>query len=129
VRALKEEFPSFRVAVLVEPRFAPCFDGNPDFDEILIARGKAATAAQLLTRRFDAIVNLHGGPTSLAYSWLAWGKRIGAEHYRGAKLYNGVVPKPDSSAHTVESTMEVFRWLGLRRDRAPALRYEKHAAE
>jgi ADP-heptose:LPS heptosyltransferase len=129
VRALKEEFPNFRIAVLVEPRFAPCFDGNPDFNEILIARGKWATGAKLLTRRFNAIVNLHGGPTSLIYSCLAWGRRIGAEHYRGAKLYNGRVPAPDSAAHTVQTTMETLRWLGVRRDQAPALRYEAHPAE
>ena len=129
IRALKEEFPGFRVAVLAEPRFAACFDGNPDFDEVLVTRGKLATGARLLTRRFDAIVNLHGGPTSLAYSWLAWGKRIGAEQYQAAKLYHGLVPKPDTSVHTVESTMEVLRWLGVRREQAPALRYEKHPAE
>src|SRR5436309_11358533 len=67
VRALKEEFPSFRISVLVEPRFAPCFSGNPDFDEVIPARGKLTTGGRLLTRRFNAIVNLHGGPTSLTY--------------------------------------------------------------
>jgi heptosyltransferase III len=129
VRALKEEFPGFRTAVLVEPQFAPCFDGNPDFDEILIAGGKLSTGLKLLTRRFHAIVNLHGGPTSLMYSCLAWGKRVGAEHYRGAKLYHGRVPAPDQSAHTVESTMATLQWLGVRRQRAPSLRYEVHPAE
>jgi ADP-heptose:LPS heptosyltransferase len=129
VRALKEEFSGFRITVLVERRFAPCFSRNPDFDEVLTAGPKWSTAARLLTRRFDVIVNLHGGPTSLVYSCVAWGKRIGAEHYQGAKLYHGRVPAPDSQVHTVQSTMEIFRWLGLRRDRAPALRYEEQPAE
>jgi ADP-heptose:LPS heptosyltransferase len=129
VRALKQEFPEFRVAVLVERRFADCFDGNPDFDEILLAGGKWSTATRLLARRFDAIVNLHGGPTSLLYSWLVWGPRIGAEHYRGAKLYHGCVPAPLLSAHTVESTMAVFRWLGVRCEKAPGVRFERHRAE
>jgi ADP-heptose:LPS heptosyltransferase len=129
VRALKEEFPGFRVSVLVESRFAPCFDKNPDFHEILIADGKLETGAQMLTRRFRAIVNLHGGPTSLAYACLAWGKRIGFEHYRGAKLYHGRVPSPSPSTHTVQGTMELFQWLGVRREKAPALRYEAHEAE
>src|SRR5262245_56300568 len=110
VRALKEEFPGFRVSVLVESRFAPCFDKNPDFNEILIADGKFETGIQLLTRRFKVIVNLHGGPTSLVYSCLAWGKRIGLEHYQGAKLYHGRVPSPFPTAHTVQATMAVFRW-------------------
>ncbi len=129
VRALKEEFPGFRISVLVEPRFASCFGGNPDFDQILIASGKFSTGARLLKRRFHAIVNLHGGPTSLMYSCLAWGRRIGMEHYRMRKLYQGLAPAPDASAHTVESTMELFRWLGVRRQIAPPLRFEPHSAE
>src|SRR5262252_5997700 len=70
VRALKEEFPRFRVSVLVESRFASCFDGNPDFDEI-ISVGSKFEVRRLLARRFDAVVNLHGGPTSLAYACTA----------------------------------------------------------
>ena len=122
VRALKEEFPQFRVTVLVETQFADCFDGNPDFDEILVVSNKFIAGARLLTRYFDAIVNLHGGPTSLLYSCLAWGNRIGAEHYQGAKLYQGLVPRPEPNAHTVESTMAVLSWLGVRREVPPPLR-------
>ena len=125
LRALKEEFPSFQLAVLVEERFAECFSRNPDVAEILAARGKCATAASLFTKRFDAIVNLHGGPTSLAYSCLARGKRIGFGHYRGSLLYGGLIPPPDPSLHTVESMMAAFHWLGLTRQIAPALRFEK----
>ncbi|HYR44399.1 MAG TPA: glycosyltransferase family 9 protein [Terriglobia bacterium] len=126
VRALKEEFPEFWITALVERQFADCFDGNPDFDEILVVRNKYTAGARLLTRYFDAIVNLHGGPTSLLYSCLAWGKRIGADHYQGAKLYHGLVPAPDPHVHTVESTMAVLRWLGVRRELPPPLRYEVH---
>src|SRR5213594_488285 len=129
IRALKAQFPAFRITILVEPRFVDCFDANPDVDEILSAPDKWSFAARLLTRRFDAIVNLHGGPTSLLYSCLAWGNRIGVEHYRASKLYHGLLPAPPSSAHTVESTMALLQWLGVRRERAPALRYEPHAAE
>jgi len=128
VRALKEAFPGFRVSVLVEPKFADCFAGNPDFSEVLLARGKYATATRLLLRHFHAIINLHGGTTSLFYSCTAWGRRVGVEHYRGSFLYNGLVPPPDSAAHTVESTMAIFRWLGLRQEAAPPLRFERHAA-
>ncbi|MBI2149407.1 MAG: glycosyltransferase family 9 protein [Acidobacteria bacterium] len=129
VHALKDEFPGYRVAVLVESRFAGCFDGNPDFDEVLAAGGKLSTAAKLLTRRFDAVVNLHGGPTSLAYACLTRGPRIGSQQHQYARLYHGLVPKPDSTAHTVESTMAALQWLGLRCSRAPALRYEFHPKE
>jgi heptosyltransferase-3 len=129
VRALKEEFPGFRIAVLVEARFAGCFAGNPDFEEVVVAHAKYWTGLRLLTRRFDLILNLHGGPTSLFYSYLAWGKRIAAEHYQGATLYHGHVPAPVSSAHTVESTMATLQWLGVRRECAPPLRYAPQPAE
>ena len=126
IRALKEEFPKFHVGVLVESRFADCFDGNPDFDEIIRVSDKYSTAVHLLSRRFNATVNLHGGPTSLAYSFLARGKRIGREHYQYARLYHGLASHPDSTAHTVESTMAFLRWLGVRRVEPPPLRFEFH---
>src|SRR5262249_18924205 len=117
------------VSVVAEPRFAPCFDGNPDFERVIVARGKRNTGRRLFTSRYHAIINLHGGPTSFIYSCLAWGRRIVAEHYPYAKLYQGRFPSPRPEAHTVESTFETFRWLGLRADEPPALRYEIHEKE
>ena len=87
VRALRSEFPSFRVSVLVDARFAPCFSGNPDFEEVIPVHGKAATLLTLLRRRFDLVVNLHGGPTSLLFALAARGPSVGAEHYQYASLY------------------------------------------
>jgi heptosyltransferase-3 len=126
VRALKQEFPGFHVSVLVEARFADCFDGNPDFDEVLVVSNKYLAGAQLLMRRFDAIINLHGGPTSLVYAWMAWGKRIGCEQYQYGKLYHGLAPAPEPRAHSVESSMAALQWLGVRAAEAPPLRYEPH---
>ncbi len=128
VRALKQEFPDFRVSVLAEARYADCFDANPDFDEVLIASGKYATAVQLFRRRFDAIINLHGGPTSLFYSCIARGARIGAEQYQYGWMYHGLLPAPDPTAHSVESTMAALQWMGVRALEAPPLRYEPHPA-
>jgi len=129
VRALKEEFPDFRISVVVESRFAACFDGNPDFAEVISLK-KKSSAARLTTRRFKAIINLHGGPTSLAYSCLAWGSRIGTEQYRYRALYNGLVPALEPHTHSVDTTMSTFRWLGLQRTKeAPPLRYEVHVRE
>jgi ADP-heptose:LPS heptosyltransferase len=129
VRAIKEEFPQFRISVLVDARFADCFNGNPDFDEIIVSKNKLPTAARLMFRRFDLIVNLHGGPTSLLYSLMAIGKRIGAEQFQYSRLYHGLVPRPDPAVHTVESTMAAFQWMGIRRETPPALRYDVHSTE
>src|SRR5687768_1823320 len=128
VRALKEEYPGFRISVLVESRFAPCFDGNPDFEEIIPITRKSSSV-RLLFRRFHAVLNLHGGPTSLAYAMLAWGPRIGAAQYQYSRLYHDVVPAPEPRAHTTVNTMSAFQWLGLRQESAPPLRFEPHATE
>jgi ADP-heptose:LPS heptosyltransferase len=130
LRALKFEYPGFRVSVLVEPRFADCFHGNPDVDEILVtSERKYQTFMRLLGRRFHAIVNLHGGPTSLSYGFASWGRRIGLEGYQYSWLYSGLAPSPNGDLHTVESTMEWFRWLGVRRPTPPPLRYADHPEE
>ena len=123
IRALKEEFPRFRITVLVEARFAGCFEGNPDFDEVLAIKRKKE-ALQLAKRRFDLVVNLHGGPTSLFYALLPHGKRVGFEQFQYKWLYQGLLPSPDPKVHTVEATMAAFQWLGLKRETPPPLRYE-----
>src|SRR5436190_2159930 len=89
VRALKQSFPGFKISVVVESRFAGCFDANPDFDEVIALNSKLS-AASLLTRRFDAILNLHGGPTSLLYACLARGPRIGSAQFQYPQLYSGL---------------------------------------
>jgi len=123
IRALKEEFPGFRISVLVESRFADCFKSNPDIDEVLPIHRKSE-AVRLLTQRFDLIVNLHGGPTSLMYALTARGPHIGFEQFQYPWLYRGLLPPPDPSVHSVEATMNAFRWMGVRRQAPPALRYE-----
>jgi ADP-heptose:LPS heptosyltransferase len=115
--------------VLVERRFADCFDGNPDFSEVLTVTKKAQTALLLMRRRFDAVVNLHGGTTSLFYTRMARGRRIGVEHYRYTRFYDDLAPPPNTRAHTVETTLALFQSLGLRTEEAPPLRYEEHPQE
>src|SRR5262247_2068548 len=93
IRALKEEFPGFRVTVLVESRFGGCFEGNPDVHDIFpVSRKKEGFG--LSSRRFDLVLNLHGGPTSLTYALLARGPRIGFEQFQYRWLYNGLLPQP-----------------------------------
>jgi heptosyltransferase III len=129
IRALKEQFPGFLISVLVEARFSGSFSRNPDIADIIVARNKFRTAARLATRRFDMVVNLHGGPTSGIYTRLARGVRIGREHYPHRTLYDALAPSPELSAHTVESTMALFHWLGLRAGATPGLRFEVHSVE
>ena len=126
VRALKEEFPSFNLSVMVESRFAGCFQGNPDIEEVLSIEQKLQ-ALRLLSRRYDLVVNLHGGPTSLAYALLARGPHIGFEQFQYPWLYRGLLPRPAADVHSVEALFAAFQWLGVRRQTPPPLRFETNA--
>ena len=130
LRALKQEFPGFNVSVLLDPGFSACFDLNPDVDEVIVtSTAKYQTIGRLLIRKFHAVVNLHGGPTSLSYSCAAWGRRIGVEGYQCRRLYSGLIPRPAANLHTVEATMELFRCLGLRSKIPPPLHFAPHQEE
>ena len=126
VRALKEEFPGFQISILVESRFAGCFEGNPDIDEVLAIAGKKE-GFRLAVRRYDLVVNLHGGPTSLMYALLARGPHIGFEQYQYRWLYRGLLPAPQPRTHATEATLAAFQWLGVQTQTPPPLRYEGHS--
>jgi lipopolysaccharide heptosyltransferase II len=77
-RALKRTFSNARLTYLVEPAAAPVIAGNPHLDEVLVVPrtrgvsrllGDLALARTLRAKRFDVVLDLHGGPRS---SWLTW---------------------------------------------------------
>jgi lipopolysaccharide heptosyltransferase II len=103
-RALKRAFPGARVTYLVEAQAAPVVRTNPAIDEVIAIgrpRGLARIAAdvrlahRLRRRRFDVVVDLHGGPRS---SWLAWAsrarQRIGYDVAGRQWMYTRTVPRP-----------------------------------
>jgi lipopolysaccharide heptosyltransferase II len=87
VRALRRRFPAARLTYLVERAAAPAVLGNPHLDDVIVVphtRGVQRVvddlrlARALRTRRFDLVIDFHGGPRG---SWLAWAtgapRRIG----------------------------------------------------
>jgi ADP-heptose:LPS heptosyltransferase len=128
LRLLKAWRPDLRVSVMVEARFRELLQGNPAVEEILTP-GEGSGARKLLARlavvrslrrrRFSLCVNLHGGPTSrflARWSGVPW--RVGFAHYRGASLYNVLVPDARTilnqpSLHTAEHQAAAFFYLGL----------------
>ena len=134
VRLLKQWRPDLRISVMVESRFRELLQGNPAVEEILIP-GEGSGARRLLSRvavirelrrrGFSLCVNLHGGPTSRLFArWTAAPWRVGFAHYRGASLYNILVPdartilnKP--SLHTAEHQAAAFFHLGMPQTEIP----------
>lgn len=104
VRALKRRFPDARITYLVEQHAAPVVTGNPHLDDVIVVprpRGwrrivaDLKLGASLRRRRFDVVIDLHGGPRS-AWLTLATGarQRIGYS-VRGRRwIYTKTVTRP-----------------------------------
>lgn len=103
-RALKREFPGARVEYLVEESAAPVLAGNTSIDELhVIPRTRGlrritddlALARRLRRKRFDLVIDLHGGPRS---SWLTLAtgapQRIGYVIAGRSWMYTKAVPRP-----------------------------------
>jgi ADP-heptose:LPS heptosyltransferase len=119
---------------MVESRFRDLLLGNPAVEEILIPwKGtgvrnlfsRLAVIRELRRRGFALCVNLHGGPSSRLFArWSGAPWRVGFAHYRGAGLYNILIPDAkillsQSSVHTAEHQAAAFFHLGLPRKEIP----------
>ena len=111
---LKHARPDLRLAIVVEPRFAEIFAGNPHVDEIL-------PPALGALRRFRPrlCLNLHGGARSAwmtAFSGARW--RAGLGHFRHQFLYNVHIPRAqeilgvERKVHTAEHLASAMFYLG-----------------
>jgi ADP-heptose:LPS heptosyltransferase len=124
--ALHSWRPDLKTSVLVEPRFAAVFEGNPAIAELIFSNGSAfATAAKFRARHFPIVFNQHGGPRSAiltGFSGSPW--RAGWKGYQYSFLYN--VRAPDAkefygreAVHTAEHRISQFYWAGLPRGPIP----------
>lgn len=87
IGALRRRFPSARISYLVEAPAEPVVRHHPDLDEVIVLerpRGFArlrydlALASRLRRRRFDLVIDLHGGPRSALLTWATGARqRIG----------------------------------------------------
>lgn len=128
LRLLKAWRPDLRISVMVESRFRELLHGNLALEEILIpGKGpgggsiisRVAAVREIRGRGFSLCVNLHGGPTSRFFTrWSGARWRVGFAHYRGARLYNILIPDArtilnKTSLHTAEHQAAAFFHLGL----------------
>jgi predicted lipopolysaccharide heptosyltransferase III len=129
LRALKRFRPDLEITTLVEAIYTDLYAADPDIAAVPLTRGAADKRSSLVARlgvmhdirrrRFSAVVNLHGGPTSAQLTAFSGAKhRVGAGHFRHGYAYNLRVPPAEEvlardGLHTVESQFAWFRWLGL----------------
>ena len=104
---LKQYRPDLKISVIVEPRFAPVFEGNPDVDEI------RSTAC-----RADLALNFHGGTRSMLMT-LRSRLRVGFGHHSMSWLYTDRIPRAqeilgvERPVHTAEHLASAMFWMGV----------------
>lgn len=130
---LKQSRPDLKVAVVVEGRFAPVFEGNPNVDLLLPPH-----AGELRNWRPMLCLNLHGGPRSLGLTALCGARlRAGFAHFRASFLYNVPIPTAQKvlgvnrKVHTAEHLASAIFYLGARRTEIPCAKLfaEPHRAD
>jgi heptosyltransferase-3 len=112
---LKAHRPDFRIAIVVENRFAPVYEGNPDVEVTL-----PPTVAALRAWRPDATINLHGGTRSMTLTVASGARyRAGFAHHRFAFLYTHKIPRAqeilrvERKVHTAEHVASAIFFLGV----------------
>ena len=112
---LKQHRPDLKISVIVEPRFAEIFSGNPDVDE----------TRESMTRA-DLVLNLHGGTRSMILTALSRAKfRAGFGHHRYSVVYSHKIPTAQEilgvsrRVHTAEHLASAMFWLGVPRQEIP----------
>jgi len=121
---LREARPDLRVAVVVEPRFAAVFTGNPALDEIL-----PPSRAALRRWAPDLCLNFHGGTRSMWLTLCSGAKlRAGFDHFPAQALYNAAIPAAQvildvhRTVHTAEHLASAMFWLGVPQTEVPRAR-------
>jgi heptosyltransferase III len=125
VRALHEWRPDLKIYLLVEPRFAPVFEGNSAVSGLIWSRNLLETAAELRQHRFPVAYNQHGGPRS-ALLTLGCGsaQRVCWRGFQFSSVYNVLAPDAEefygtAIVHAVEHRISQFYWTGLPRGPIP----------
>lgn len=129
LRALKHWRPDLQITTLVEAIYTDLYAADPDLEAIPLPRAaqnkRSSLSARLQIiktirqRKFHAVINLHGGPTSAQLTCLSGARhRVGAQHFRNSYAYNLRIPAAEellgrNDLHTVEYQFGQFRWLGL----------------
>lgn len=121
IRALRRTFPEAHLTYLVEREAAAVVAGNPHLDDVMVIerlRGgrrllsDLTLAWRLRRRRFDVVIDMHGGPRS---SWLALAtgapQRIGYEVQGRQWMYTRTVARPRElrPRHSVRNQWDLLR--------------------
>src|SRR5690606_30767013 len=91
--SLKRFLPHAEIDILLEDWVAPVLEGFENVSNIITTgkdtRERLAAARIIRKRKYDIVINLHGGTTSTWFTIAAGAKhRVGYSNYRYAYAYN-----------------------------------------
>jgi ADP-heptose:LPS heptosyltransferase len=105
LRALRRTRPNAHITYLVEPLAAPVVLHNPHLDEVVILPRRSglrrwaddlAWARRLRARRFDVVIDLHGGPRASFLTWATGAPmRVGYRRAGRSWMYTHAVDRAD----------------------------------
>jgi len=119
IALLKAHRPDLEISLIVEPRFAAVFEGNPDIAEVRpdVARKPA---------RPDLVLNFHGGTRSMMLTLRSGARfRAGFGHHRYSFLYSHKIPRAqeilgtEQRVQSAEHLASAMFWLGVPRTEIP----------
>ncbi len=124
---LRRELPQAEIDIALEEWVAPLLEGFEGVGIQSIGADAAArlrAAARLKKRRYDAVINLHGGSTSSTLTAATLAKyRLGFSHYRFPRTYTHLYGSPadlwgTAELHSVEQQLALIGLAGIEVDRA-----------
>jgi len=125
IHALRTRFPHAHLAYVVEPAAAPIVLRNPHLDEVIVAPrrrgvrglvGDLALGRRLRAKRFDLVIDFHGGPRASLLAWLSRAPvRIGYEIRGRGWMYTQRIARPRElrPRHSVENQWDLLAPLGV----------------
>ncbi|MGH9947426.1 MAG: glycosyltransferase family 9 protein [Pyrinomonadaceae bacterium] len=130
--ALKRFLPNARVDILLEDWVAPLLDEFDSVDNVIIA-GKTtlerlATIREIRKRKYDVVFNLHGGTTSIFFTFASGAThRVGHSGYRYSFLHNHHLSSASDfwkqeHTHSAEQQLALLGCVGVPVDDRPRSR-------
>jgi ADP-heptose:LPS heptosyltransferase len=123
IRAIRRVRPRAHLAYLVESQASPVVLYNPHLDDVIVTplvqgvarlREDAALGARLRRARYDAVLDLHGGPRSSLLALLSGARaRIGYTIKGRGWMYTRRIPRPRGHRprHSVENQWDLAEAL------------------
>ena len=121
--ALRHHLPSARIDILLEKWVAPLLDGFEVVDEVLTVGNtfteRLSSLREIRRRRYDVVLNLHGGTTATLLSGLSKARhRVGFSNYQYSFLFNNRVSSPvdfwgRSAVHSAEQQLALLGSVGV----------------